>query len=157
MDPNLDPCVYYALIRIAVDEGAFFDPEDPREPMPIVKQHFAELKEKCPLAEHFYDIKLKNNEANKIKLLLASKKNIKNKDELSQAQEIIRQYYNTFISPPPGPMPTLAKWEELTPLPDDVSSPFMHLLYSEDKGHSRTRKQRKQRKQTRKQKQVKRK
>ena len=154
MDPNLDPCVYYALIRIAVDEGAFFDPEDPREPMPIVKQHFAELKEKCPLAEHLYNIKLKNNEANKIKLLLASKKK---PDELSQAQEIIRQYYNTFISPPPGPMPTLAKWEELTPLPDDVSSPFMHLLYSEDKGHSRTRKQRKQRKQTRKQKQVKRK
>ena len=154
MDPNLDPCVYYALIRIAVDEGAFFDPEDPREPMPIVKQHFAELKEKCPLAEHFYDIKLKNNEANKIKLLLASKKK---PDELSQAQEIIRQYYNTFISPPPGPMPTLAKWEELTPLPVDVSSPFMDLLYSEDKGHSRTRKQRKQRKQTRKQKQVKRK
>ena len=154
MDPNLDPCVYYALIRIAVDEGAFFDPEDPREPMPIVKQHFAELKEKCPLAEHLYNIKLKNNEANKIKLLLASKKK---PDELSQAQEIIRQYYNTFISPPPGPMPTLAKWEELTPLPNDVSSPFMNLLYSEDKGHSRTRKQRKQRKQTRKQKQVKRK
>ena len=154
MDPNLDPCVYYALIRIAVDEGALFDPEDPREPMPIVKQHFAELKEKCPLAEHLYDRKLKNNEANKIKLLLASKKK---PDELSEAQKIIRDYFNTFISPPPGPMPTLAKWEELTPLPDEVSSPFMHLLYSEDKGHSRTRKQRKQRKQTRKQKQVKRK
>ena len=99
-------------------------------------------------------IKLKNNEANKIKLLLASKKE---PDELSQAQKIIRDYFNTFISPPPGPMPTLAKWEELTPLPDEVSSPFMNLLYSEDKGHSRTRKQRKQRKQTRKQKQVKRK
>ena len=84
MDPNLDPCVYYALIRIAVDEGAFFDPEDPREPMPIVKQHFAELKEKCPLAEHLYDRKLKNNEANKIKLLLASKKK---PDELSEAQK----------------------------------------------------------------------
>ena len=106
------------------------------------------------MAEHLYNIKLKNNEANKIKLLLASKKK---PDELSEAQKIIRDYFNTFISPPPGPMPTLAKWEELTPLPDDVSSPFMHLLYSEDKGHSRTRKQRKQRKQTRKQKQVKRK
>ena len=145
MDPNLDPCVYYALIRIAVDEGAFFDPEDPREPMPIVKQHFAEFKEKCPLAEHFYDIKLKNNEANKIKLIAPKKSN-----ELSQAQEIIRKYYNTFISPPPGPMPTLAKWEELTPLPDELSS-FMHLFNSEDKKRSRSRKQRKNRKQSRKQ------
>jgi len=152
MEPKLDPCVYYALIRIAVDEGAFYDPDDPREPMPIVKKHFAELKEKCPLAEHFYDLKLKNNEANKIKLIAP-----KNPNELSDAQKIIRNYYNTFISRPPESRPTLAKWEELTPLPDELSSPFMHLFNSEDKGHSRTRKQRKQRKQTRKQKQVKRK
>jgi hypothetical protein len=146
MDPKLSPCIYYALIRIAVDEGAFYDPEDPSQPMPIVKKHFAEFIQKCPYAEIDYNIKLKDNEENKRKLI-----------STKAAQDILGKYYNTFISGPSGDKPTLAKWEELTPLPDELSSPFMHLFNSEDKGHSRTRKQRKQRKQTRKQKQVKRK
>ena len=147
MDPKLSPCIYYAIIRIAVDEGAFYNPDDPREPMPIVKKHLAEFVQKCPYAEIDYNIKLKNNEDNKRKLISAK-----------AAQDILRKYYNTFISGPVGDKPTLTEWEELTPLPDELSS-FMRLFNSEDKERSRSRK-RKNRKQTRKQqkqKQVKRK
>jgi len=139
MDPKLSPCIYYALIRIAVDEGAFYDPEDPSQPMPIVKKHFAEFIQKCPYAEIDYNIKLKDNEENKRKLI-----------STKAAQDILGKYYNTFISGPSGDKPTLAKWEELTPLPDELSS-FMRLFNSEDKKRSRSRKQRKNRKQSRKQ------
>ena len=139
MDPKLSPCIYYALIRIAVDEGALYDPEDPSQPMPIVKKHLAEFIQKCPYAEIDYNIKLKDNEENKRKLISAK-----------AAQDILGKYYNTFISGPAGDKPTLAEWEELTPLPDELSS-FMHLFNSENKKRSRSRKQRKNRKQSRKQ------
>jgi hypothetical protein len=139
MDPKLSPCIYYAIIRIAVDEGAFYDPEDPSQPMPIVKKHLAEFIQKCPYAELDYNIKLKDNEENKRKLI-----------SMKAAQDILRRYYNTFISGPAGDKPTLAEWEKLSPLPDELSS-FMRLFNSEDKERSRSRKQRKNRKQTRKQ------
>ena len=106
MDPKLSPCIYYALIRIAVDEGALYDPEDPSQPMPIVKKHLAEFIQKCPYAEIDYNIKLKDNEENKRKLI-----------STKAAKDILGKYYNTFISGPAGDKPTLAEWEELSPLP----------------------------------------
>ena len=140
MDPKLSPCINYALIRIAVDEGAFYDPEDPSQPMPIVKKHLAEFIQQCPYAEIDYNIKLKDNEENKRKLI-----------STKAAKDILGKYYNTFISGPAGDKPTLAEWEELSPLPHEISSPFMRLFNSEDKKRSRSQKQRKNRKQSRKQ------
>ena len=135
---TINKCVLYSVLRIAADEGIFFDPEDPRKPMPIVTQHLAELINQCPVAKINYNLKFNGKEDNK-RLFISQ----------PGFQQIIKEYYKKFINPPSGPKPTLPAWENITPVPMDLLPVFNNLPKSAQKG--RTRKQRKQRKQTRKQ------
>jgi len=131
-------CVLYSVLRIAADKGMFFDPEDPRKPMPIVTYHLAELINQCPVAEINYNVKFNGNEDNKTLFMIQP-----------GFQQIVKEYKEKFILSTPGPKPTLPAWENITPLPTDLLPAFNNLPSSPQK--ERTRKQRKQRKQTRKQ------
>ena len=142
---SINKCVLYSVLRIAADEGIFFDPEDPRQPMPIVTQHLSELLKQCPSAKVNYNSKFNGKEDNK-RIFIG----------MPGAQQIIGKYYSTYISTPSGPKPTLPAWENLTPLPTNLLPTFNNLPNPAQK-RRQTRKQRKQRKQTRKQKQIKRK
>lgn len=136
-------CVLYSVLRIAADKGMFFDPEDPRKPMPIVTYHLAELINQCPVAEINYNLKFNGNEDNK-KLFMVQR----------GFKEIVKEYKEKFILSTPGPKPTLPAWENITPLPTDLLPAFNNLPSSPQKERTRkSRKQRKNRKQTRKQRQ----
>jgi len=139
---SINRCVLYSVLRIAADEGIFFDPEDPRKPMPIVTQHLAELINQCPVAKINYNLKFNGKEDSK-RLFISQ----------PGFHQIIKEYYKKFINPPPGPTPTLPAWENITPLPTDLLPAFNNLPKSAQKERTRKQKQRKQRKQTQKQKQ----
>jgi hypothetical protein len=136
-------CVLYSVLRIAADKGMFFDPEDPRKPMPIVTYHLAELINQCPVAEINYNVKFNGNEDNKTLFMIQP-----------GFQQIVKEYKEKFILSTPGPKPTLPAWENITPLPTDLLPAFNNLPSSPQKERTRkSRKQRKNRKQTRKQRQ----
>jgi len=141
---SINRCVLYSVLRIAADKGMFFDPEDPRKPMPIVTYHLAELINQCPIAEINYNLKFNGNEDNKILFMIQP-----------GFQQIVKEYKEKFILSTPGPKPTLPAWENITPLPADLLPVFNNLPSSPQK--RKTRKQRKNRKQTRKQRQLRRK
>ena len=141
---SINRCVLYSVLRIAADKGMFFDPEDPRKPMPIVTYHLAELINQCPIAEINYNLKFNGNEDNKILFMIQP-----------GFQQIVKEYKEKFILSTPGPKPTLPAWENITPLPADLLPVFNNLPSSSQK--RKTRKQRKNRKQTRKQRQLRRK